>query len=263
MQLNKIKLFTGLGYGCLAGTVVTAYVAGKNSYKCKNREYDILSNKAKYKPLTKFDPCVAKIKAYSPYVLPVVLTCAASGVFFGLAMKEQEKKIVLAVGAAAAAKEMLSLTQEKIKEVAGEEVATAVNHEVNQAKASKHDIPADIQAEMANATDESAFKQLFYDEFTGEYFRSTVDDIRKAETVIYKQMMNDRYGYAELDDFRFKIGLKCTPSTKFRGFLYKNYKSDKSQVINLNDTILSPQGIPAIVVKYNPDFDPVLGMNLE
>lgn len=260
IKTNKVMILKVVGYLGIGATAGCAFYAG-TKMKGKLIEADKECEEKKLNPKKdKKKIYWTYIKKTAPVVAPAVGAAVATCAAFGMAGKFEKQKVAALAGMAASYSKALKETKKKIKEVAGDEIANKVDQAIYQEKADKSKVPDDIAAKNnADISAEEAitagFKQLFFDDFTGNYFRSTIDDIRKAERNMYKQMQCDRYGYAELDGFLISLGCKTSRSTANLGFYNKDYLSDKEDIIDLSTSIVAPSGQPAIVMHYAPKLD--------
>ena len=260
IKANKVPILEGAGFVGIGVTAFAAYYAGKHMKK-KLIEARVECNKKR--KTKRIDIAWEYTKKITPVVAPAICAAAGTGLAFGLAGKFRKEQLTLVASMAASYSKALESTKQKIKEVAGEEVAKKVDQAIYQDKASKKEIPVDIEQKCIEqrdgaCVDPAGFKQLFFDDFTEQYFRSTVDDIRKCERNMYKQMNSDRYGFADLETFLFQLGLPTPRCVKNLGFYQRDYMSDKHDIIDLSTSIVSPSGVPAIVMHYKPKIDSVI-----
>jgi hypothetical protein len=84
---------------------------------------------------------------------------------------------------------------------------------------------------------------LSHDAFTGRYFQSNMEALRKAENDINRQVLND--GYASLSDFYRLIGLQRTSEADEIG-----WTTDKSLELKFS-TVLSEDGRPCLSFEFS------------
>lgn len=84
---------------------------------------------------------------------------------------------------------------------------------------------------------------LCYDKFTGRYFQSDVESLKKAQNDLNAQVLNDFY--ASLTDFYNLIGLKGTSMSDELG-----WNSDKLMQLRFS-TVLSEDGRPCISIDFS------------
>ena len=83
---------------------------------------------------------------------------------------------------------------------------------------------------------------LCYEAFTGRYFKSDMETLKKAQNDLNYVMLND--GYASLSDFYNKIDL---PTTSYSDEI--GWTSDKLLELNFS-TVLSDDGRPCISIDF-------------
>lgn len=84
---------------------------------------------------------------------------------------------------------------------------------------------------------------LCFEKFTGRYFHSDAETLRKAENVVNAKLNREMYAY--LDDFYEHVGLPDTSAGKVLG-----WDSDKLLELEITTT-LSEDGRPCLCVEYN------------
>lgn len=97
----------------------------------------------------------------------------------------------------------------------------------------------------------SSGEVLCYDAFTGRYFTSSVEQIKKAQNDINYEILH--HNYASLSDFYDKIGL---PSTAFSDDV--GWNLSKRMEVNFS-TVLSEDGRPCISISFITD--PIRGFS--
>lgn len=170
-----------------AGVIVTAVMAVKATPKairlCEQAE------EAKGERLTKFET----IKTAGPVYIPTILTGSATiACIFGANVLNKRKQAAL-MSAYALLDSSYKEYKEKVNELYGDEAQTKVKEEI----AKDHYNEEDIDLEDG--------KELFFDEFSGRYFESTIYDVRTAQYNINKDMalqtsvsLNDYYAYLDI-----------------------------------------------------------------
>jgi hypothetical protein len=92
---------------------------------------------------------------------------------------------------------------------------------------------------------------LFFDQMTGRYFQSTVEDVKKAENKVNFELIN--FMHCSLSHFYDEIGLPPTTYTDQVGWNLGN----KMEVVF--STVLSPDGRPCIAIDFRnpplPDYE--------
>jgi hypothetical protein len=147
------------------------------------------AEEAKGEKLTKFET----IKTAGPVYIPTILTGSATiACIFGANVLNKRKQAAL-MSAYALLDSSYKEYKEKVNELYGDEAQTKVKEEI----AKDHYKEEDIDLEDG--------KELFFDEFSGRYFESTIYDVRTAQYNINKDMalqtsvsLNDYYAYLDI-----------------------------------------------------------------
>jgi hypothetical protein len=147
------------------------------------------AEEAKGEKLTKFET----IKTAGPVYIPTILTGSATiACIFGANVLNKRKQAAL-MSAYALLDSSYKEYKEKVNELYGDEAQTKVKEEI----AEDHYKEEDIDLEDG--------KELFFDEFSGRYFESTIYDVRTAQYNINKDMalqtsvsLNDYYAYLDI-----------------------------------------------------------------
>lgn len=133
------------------------------------------------------------IKTAGPVYIPTILTGSATiACIFGANVLNKRKQAAL-MTAYALLDSSYKEYKEKVNELYGDEAQTKVKEEI----AKDHYKEEDIDLEDG--------KELFFDEFSGRYFESTIYDVRTAQYNINKDMalqtsvsLNDYYAYLNI-----------------------------------------------------------------
>lgn len=128
--------------------------------------------------------------------------------------------------------------REKVVETIGERQENKVKDEV--AKKNLEENPVGDNEVFITGTGE----QLCYDSFTGRYFKSDIETIRKAQNDVNAQVINDMY--CSQNEFYHKIGL--APAAIGEEF---GWTTDRFMEINFS-THLSEDGRPCLSLEFIP-----------
>lgn len=239
---NSTTILTGIG---VAGTITTAVLTGKASFKAAR----IISERTVALELDDEDaPDMSeKVKLVWPQYIPAVgvggLTIAAIVLSNRLSAKE--------TAAMAAAYSMSDKTfqeyKEKVKEKLGQNKETTIRDEVAQDRINRN--PPDDRTIIITGSGEV----LCYDVLTDRYFRSTVEDIKKAQNEVNLEIAT--HDSVPLSRFYDHIGLMPTPFTENVG-----WNLDNRCDIELS-TVMSKDNQPCISVDFarlpKSDYDAV------
>lgn len=205
---HSTTILTGVG---VAGTIATAYLSGKASFKAAH-----LLEQAKEESLDNDNVAVlheltpmSKVKVvWKLYVAPVGVGAVTITAII-LAHKISAKRIAALTIAAGISDRALHEYREKIEEKLGKSKARAFNDEIAQDRINAN--PANSEL-IAVGTGEV----LCYDQYTGRYFTSTAEAIQRAENEINYELLH--FGSASLSEFFDKIGLGPTTYSDLHGW---------------------------------------------
>lgn len=171
------------GVGLVATAVLTATATPKAMTRVEN------AREEKGEELTKVETVIAAAPAYIPPVLTGLATLAC---MFGANTLNKRQQASLA-SAYALLDTSYKEFKKKVEEVHGEGAVQKVQAEIAKDKYEE----SDIQPEDG--------MKLFYDEFSGRYFESTMEKVQQAEYNINRDL--NMQCYALLNDFYEYLGL--------------------------------------------------------
>lgn len=230
---NSPAILTGVG---IAGVVGTAYLSGKASikayelswaYKDDVREDPDLEQEIKVHYAKKF------AKVFAPPVASGVATIAC---IYGANHISSRRAAAMATAYSLTEKAFTEY-KEKVVEKVGEKKEQSYRDEIMQDRVREHP-PEDRTVLVAGGGE-----VLCYDKFTGRYFRSDMETIRRAENDVNQQIIND--GYASVSDLFEHLGLPVTSFSEEVG-----WNTDKLLTIQYS-TVLSPDNQPCISIDYD------------
>jgi len=237
---NSPTILTGVG---IVGTVATAYLSHQAALNSRfvmarldqqKARKEALEGEGDGLPVSTKDVFKATWQLYVPPVAVGALT--VSSIFMA-------NKINLQRAAALAA--AYTISQDKHKEyrdkvlekigVKREEEARA---EIAQTRINEHPPSKEGQILIIDGTD-----VLVLDQFTGRYFKSSMEKLKKSENIINNRI--NQHGYASLGDFYEEVGLPSVSMSEEVGW-------DSGEMLELLITsALSPQGVPCISIDFN------------
>ena len=142
-------------------------------------------------------------KAVAPYVWKPAACVAFSAVCVVSANVLNVQRLTMLAGAYKLSEKKLQEYEEKAKELLGEKKATELHDEV--VKSMTPDVPDDAGIVRAGKGN-----QLCYDMFRGQYFYSSVEEIRTAESTLNKSLVSG--DSVTLNELYYELGLS---SVKF------------------------------------------------
>lgn len=173
-----------------AGVVVTSVMAVRATPKALRLLEEAKQEKGE--ELTKFESVRIAGPAYIPSILVGVSTIAC---IFGANMLNKRQQAAL-MSAYALLNNSYKEYKNTVEELYGEDANARIQEEIANAKYENSDVEL------------SADKQLFFDEFSGRYFESTMADVLRAEYAVNKQIAE--WGSAYLNDFYELAGVPTT-----------------------------------------------------
>lgn len=230
------EILTGLG---IAGMITTTVLAVKATPKAlmlmEDAEYD------KGEPLTVGEKVKTTWKCY----IPTVATCAVStACLIGASSVNLKRNAALAT-AYQLSTTALSEYKEKVIETIGEKKENAIRDKIAKDKIDNHPVSTQeiIMTEKGNT--------LCYDATSGRYFKSDVDQIKRAINELNARMISEMY--ISLNEFYDELGMKPVSIGDEIGW---NLHEDGLIEVNFSAQ-LSEEGEPCIVIDYGvaPRYD--------
>jgi Family of unknown function (DUF6353) len=213
--------------GGVSGVVVTAYLTGRASYAAgyDNAINEDMMFEATDGRTTRAKKSIARHwRSYVPATLAgaTAITCVIG------AHRAHSRRTV--------SERAYSEYRDKIVEVLGEKKEQAVRDEIAQDRVSRNP-PTTQELVLAGPGN-----VLCCEAFTGRYFHSDMETLRKAENELNAKILRNMYAY--LDDWYHMLGL---PYTQQSGEL--GWDSDKLMELRWSSTLI--EGKPCLVFEYN------------
>lgn len=239
---NSTTILTSIG---VAGVGATAYLTGRATFKAariidEEKEQIERQEDGGYQgDLSRS----SKIKlVWRHYILPSVVG-VGTVIAVILAHKISAKRIAALTLAAGVSERTLKEYKEKVLEKFGERKATDVRDEIAQDRVTNNPANREVIAVGSGEV-------LCYDMYTGRYFSSTVEDIKRAENKINYELIH--FGSASLSEFFDEIGLPATSYSDLHGWNVNN------QIEVVFTTTMTPDGRPCIAIDFRsppmPDY---------
>lgn len=171
------------GVGLVATAVLTAKATPKAMTRMEN------AREEKGEELTKVETVIAATPAYIPPIITGVATLAC--MFGANALSKRQQASM--VSAYALLDSSFKEYKKKVVELYGEDAGNTVKAEI--AKDKYEESPIEPEKGM----------KLFYDDFSGRLFESTIEKVQEAEYSINRNL--SMYGYATLNEFYDYLGL--------------------------------------------------------
>lgn len=213
---NSTTILTGMG---VSGTVATAYLAGRASFRAAELIHDqeyfldeevIRRLKASDENgdengehITKVDLSnSAKLRLVWHLYLPAFGTGLTTITCIVMANKIATRQLAALAVASGISERALQEYKAKVIEKIGEKQNVAIRDEIAQDRVSQNPVTG---REMIIA---GAGEVLCFDMLTGRYFQSTIENIKRAENKVNHTLNN--HMYASLTEFFEEIGLSAT-----------------------------------------------------
>jgi hypothetical protein len=229
---HSTAILTGIG---VTGTVTTAVLTGRASFKAA-RILDLKGERVRMdadRELTKQEQVKAVWQQYIPAAGVGTLTIVS----IVLSNRLSSKQAAALAAAYGISERAFQEYKEKVLEKIGTNKETAVRDEIAQDRVNKY--PINTKEIILAGTGEV----LCFDLLTGRYFQSSVEEIRRAENSVNRDIIN--HMYASLSSFYDAIGL---PPTIFSDTVGWNVNNTLEIKIS---TVMSPDNRPCIAIDFS------------
>lgn len=231
---NSPSILTAIG---VAGTVTTAYLTGKATVKAVDlvRDYE-QDRQWPHGMNLSLDPQDAVKMVWKFYIPPVISGGLTVAAIIGANTVSSRRAAALAT-AFSLSEKAFDEYREKVADKVGEKKERSYRDEIAQDRV-KNNPPNDNTVLITDSGD-----VLCYDHFTGRYFKSNMEALRRAENDVNHLILNQ--GYASVSDLYEFLGLPVTRYSDEVG-----WNTDRMLSI-VYSTVLSEDGRPCISI----DFD--------
>jgi Family of unknown function (DUF6353) len=230
---NSPAILTAIG---VTGTITTAYLTGKASYKAaeiikKERIANSISPNPKMEPDLKDD-----IKAVWKLYIPAVSTGALTVAAIVVANRIGTRRAAAIAAAYAISQEAWDEYKEKVVDKIGSTKEQKIRDEIAQDQVDRN--PVKTKEIIITGTGE----HRCYDSISGRYFKSSMETLRRSQNDINAQIISDNF--ATLAEFWTLIGLPITPYSKAVG-----WNVDKLLELEFS-SVLGTDGEPCLSFHY-------------
>lgn len=242
LDYNSTSILTGLS---LAGVVSTAYFAALGGMdairKIEDRdlenslafETDLSSWEGDVYVQTWKDKALLTWKCYIPAAVSGVSTLA----FIGVGHKISSKRTAALATAYSLTEVAFNEYKAKVVETLGEKKAVDIRDRVAEDRVNR---TAKASSEVLVVSDGEV---LCFESFTGRYFKSSMEALRKAQNDINSQIINE--GYASLNEFFNAVGIPYSGVGEELGW-------STDEMLDLQFTsVLNQEGKPCLSVGYS------------
>ena len=228
---NSPALLTAIG---VAGTLTTAFLTGKASFNAAEiiDEEQYRMGREENRSLESKEKIVLVWKEYIPAVGTGVLTVVC--IIF--ANRIGTRRAAAVAAAYTISEKAFSEYKEKVVERLGTPKEQKFRDEVAQERVNQNPLG---DREIVIIGDGEV---LCFDSFSGRYFNSSMETLKKAQNDINYLILSD--SYASLGDFYGKIGLATTPYSEEVG-----WTTDKQLELKFS-TVLSDDQRPCIAIDF-------------
>lgn len=241
---NSPAILTGIG---VAGTLTTAFLTGKAAYRAALVIDDYEREIAEGKRAGLIPDFTFKEKflvTWKLYIPPVLMGCVTVTSIIAANRIGTGRATALAT-AYTLSERAFSEYKEKVVETVGKNKEQKVRDEVAQNRVNQ-DPPTTANTIIV---DKDA-TQLFREEYSGRYFKSSVENVRAAQNIINQDI--NLSGYASLSDFYVLLGIEANEAGNQLGWNQKLLDVDLSSAGVY-------EGVPFINLSYytrpESDFD--------
>ena len=241
LQKHSPEILTGMGIAGMISTVVLAVNATPKALKLIAEAEDAkFDNGHGDTALTKAETVKAAWKCY----IPAAITCTLSAACIIGASSVNLKRNAALATAYQLSEKALTTYKEKVVETIGEEKERIIKDKV-----------AEQQVKENPKTENKVFVTgdgdvLCYDSLSGQYFKSTLDRIHKAENEVNYRLLSENY--ISLNAFYDMVGIRNTSLGDDLG-----WNVDGGQLkIDISSQI-AENGQPCLVLEYelSPKYD--------
>jgi len=216
------------------GTVVTAYLTARASFKAA----EVIRKAEKAIPPSN-DPkerLMERTKLVWKLYIPAAVSGSSTIICLVGANRTGANKLIAANGAIAVADRAFAEYRDKVTEI----------HGANKEQAVRDQIAEDKVKATAPSSDVMLLGEgdvLCCELYTGRYFKSEMERLRKAQNDINARL--NAHSYSTLSDFYYEVGLKFTSVSGNLG-----WKDDKQMALQFS-TVLTEDGRPCLAFEYN------------
>lgn len=226
------EILTGIG---IAGMITTTILAVKATPKA----LQLIDEKKEEEHVDELTAIETVKTAWKPYIPAAVTGVVSVGCLIGSNSVNAKRNAALAT-AYQISSTALSDYKEKLIETVGEKKEKAIRDKIAQDKVDKNPVEASNVIITGNG------KSLCHDPQFGQYFESTIDDIKRAVTELNYRMIDQGEEYVSLNDFYDELGVERIDVGEQLGW---NVGRDGKIVVHTSAAI-AKNDTPCIVIHY-------------
>lgn len=237
---NAPAILTGIG---VIGTAATAYLTGKATVQAvkkieekkfiKHLNETATTVKKREEPLDKLE--IVKL-TWTCYIPPVASAAITIGSIV-MANRINTKRAAAMALAYSASQKTIEEYKEKVVEKFGKNKEQQIRDDIAQDTVDRNPVGKNEVIITGGG------EVLCYDKYTGRYFMSSMETLKRAENEMNFNVLNNNYAY--LNDFYRYIGLPTVPMGEEVGWM-----RDMQFILDISTTISENQK-PCLVVEYH------------
>lgn len=230
LSKHSPEILTGIG---IAGMITSVVLAVKATPKA----LQLIEEKKIEEGVEELAP-IETVKATWKCYVPAAITCVTStACLIGANSVSLRRNAALAT-AYKISETALTEYREQVVDTLGEKKEKQVREKVDKARLEKHPVAnSEVIVTKSGTT-------MCFDPLSGRHFQSSIEQIKKAENALNKQLLHDISGYVSLNDFYDELGLAHTKVGEDLG-----WNTDALVDIDFSSQI-NDQGDPEIVIDY-------------
>lgn len=236
---NSPAILTGIA---VTGTVATAVLAGKASFKAAKiiagEEEKIKDHMVEVSDDEEADQGLdvkAKTLLVWKLYIPAASTCITTVMAMIAANQIGTRRTAAMAAAYSLSEKAFGEYREKIVEKIGPTKEAKARDELAQERVSRTPMPSNQLIITGNEV-------CCFDQHSGRYFLSTVEDLKQAQNNTNYRIIND--GYQSLNDFYDRIGLDMVPTGEELG-----WNTDTKLELYFS-TVMSPDQRPCVAIEF-------------
>lgn len=214
----------------MSGVVTTAVLAADGHLKAQSIRYELGDSRGE----SIANAFKARWKCYAPSVISGIMTISAIIV----SIRTSDKRLAAATAAYSLSKDAYAAYRKEAEKALGEKKSAEVADKAVQAISSK-------KPEASSVIAVGTGEVLCYDAFSGRYFSSTMENIRRAENNLNQTIIHD--GSVSLNEFYEALGLQQVGVGDELGW-------NLDRLISVDfGTDITPDGKPCLAISFQLD----------
>jgi hypothetical protein len=246
MKENSSAILTA---GGVVGTVATAVLSGRAAVKAHElinaKELGLRALSEEIEGVQELSKTEKALLVWPQFIPPVLVGSATIGSIVAANYMSARRAAALAAAYGMSQKQLEEYKGKITEKLTGPK-RQSIDDEIAQDRVTNNP-PKDKEVIILAGGD-----VLCYDMLTGRYFRSTVEQVRKAESKINADLVNHQY--ASLSSFYDEIGLPATNFTDTVGWGIHNQDLPLGVMLS---TIMTPDDKPCVAIDFDtqPSFN--------